>query len=48
VPVLNRPIAAPKSVRVRNRRMRKPVTGMTTDIVSRKPAVSHCPTAAET
>ena len=35
-------------IRVRNRRMRKPVTGMTTDIVSRKPAVSHCPTAAET
>src|SRR4051812_37850114 len=28
--------------------MRKPVIGMTTDIVSRKPAVSHCPTAADT
>ena len=28
--------------------MRKPVIGMTTDIVSRNPAVSHCPTLAET
>ena len=28
--------------------MRNPVTGMITDIVSRKPAVSHCPTLGVT
>ena len=41
VPRLNRPMAVPKSARVGTRRIRKPVIGMITDIVSRNPAVSH-------
>ena len=48
VPALNRPIAVPYSARVATRRIRKPVIGMITDIVSRKPAVSHWPTFGET
>ena len=47
-PRLNSVIAVPKSDRVGTRWIRKPVTGMTTDIVSRKPAVSHWPTLAST
>src|SRR5918992_5501836 len=41
VPELNSAIAMAKRDRVGTRRIRKPVIGMTTDIVSRKPAVSH-------
>ena len=48
VPALNSAIAVAKSDRVGTRRIRKPVIGMTTDIVSRKPAVSHWPTLAST
>ena len=48
VPAENSAMAMPYSSRVGTRRMRNPVIGMTTDIVSRKPAVSHCPTLAST
>ena len=48
VPALNRPIAVPYRARVGTLRIRKPVIGMITDIVSRKPAVSHWPTFGET
>ena len=48
VPLLNSPIATPYSVRVGTRRIRKPVIGMITDIVSRNPAVSHWPTLGVT
>ena len=47
VPVLNRPIAMPYNVRVATRRIRNPVIGMITDIVSRNPAVSHWPTLGD-
>ena len=47
VPALNRPIAVPYRARVGTRRIRNPVIGMITDIVSRKPAVSHWPTFGE-
>ena len=42
VPALNRPSAAPYTVRVENRCSRKPVVGMTTAMVSMKAVVSHC------